>query len=243
MSRPAALDPAPAADPRRAVAAAGWFTTLAPAIRHDLLRMMRVRHHADGETIFRRGERVDAWLACGSGGVRISGVAANGRALTLAIVGPGRWFGDPPVSEHDVRTHDAQAHGPTTVVAVSRADLRQVLALHPALYPALLRLQALRLRQVFNVVEDLGSLGLRARLGRQLLHLSRTHGVPCRGGEVRIGVRLRQDVLAEMLGCSRQRLNQHLGELQLARLIRTEAGNLVVRDRAVLERWVGEAAA
>lgn len=238
MSAAPALAPAP--DPRHAVAATGWFATLSPAIRHDLLRAMQVRRYADGDTIFRRGERVQAWLACGAGGVRISGVAANGRALTLALVGPGRWFGDPPVSAQDLRTHDAQAHGPTAVVAVGPEDLQRTLDLHPGLYPALLRLQALRLRQVFEVVEDLGSLGLRARLGRHLLHLSRTHGVPCRGGEVRIGVRLRQDMLAEMLGCSRQRVNQHLAELTKAQLIRKEAGNLVVRDRGVLERWVRE---
>ncbi|MCE3271262.1 MAG: transcriptional regulator, Crp/Fnr family [Ramlibacter sp.] len=231
---PLALAP----DPRNAVAATGWFATLSPGIRHDLLRTMQVRRYEDGDTIFRQGERVEAWLACGTGAVRISGVADNGRALTLAIVGAGRWFGDPPISAQDVRSHDAQAHGATCVLAVSGVDLQRILDLHPGLYPALLRLQALRLRQVFKVVDDLGSLGLGARLGRQLLHLSRTHGVPCRGGEVRIGLRVRQDVLAEMLGCSRQRLNQHLGEMMRAQLIRREAGNLVVRDRGVLERWV-----
>ena len=114
---------------------------------------------------------------------------------------------------------------------------------HPALYPALLRLQGLRLRQVFNVVEDMASLGLRARLGRQLRQLSHAHGVPCRGGEVRIGVRLRQDVLAEMVGCSRQRVDQHLAELTRAHVIRREAGALVVRDPAVLQQWARRAAA
>jgi CRP/FNR family cyclic AMP-dependent transcriptional regulator len=86
-------------------------------------------------------------------------------------------------------------------------------------------------------VEDLAGLGLRARLGRQLLHLSRTHGVPCHGGEVRIGVRVRQDLLAELLGCSRQRVNEQLGELTRAQVIRREAGALVVRDPAGLRRW------
>jgi CRP/FNR family cyclic AMP-dependent transcriptional regulator len=129
------------------------------------------------------------------------------------------------------------------VVAVSRPDLQRVLELHPSLYPALMRLQALRLRQVFNVVEDLSSLGLRARLGRQLLHLSRTHGVPGHGGEVRICVRVRQDLLAELLGCSRQRVNEQLGELTRAQVIRRERGALVVRDPAGLRQWAEVTAA
>ena len=227
---------------RRAIAASGWFGTLPPAVRHDLLRVMNMRRYAHADAIFRRGDEADAWLACGTGAVRISGAAANGRPLTLTIVGPGRWFGDPPLSPRELRTHDAEAHGRTTVVAVSRADLQRTLDIHPALYPALMRLQALRLRQVFTVVEDLSSLGLRARLGRQLLLLSQTHGVPCRGGEVRIAVRVRQDLLAEMVGCSRQRVNQHLGELTRARLIRREAGTLVLQDPAVLQRWAEQAA-
>ena len=234
--------PGIAADPRVAVAGSGWFGTLMPAVRHDLLRVMRVRHHPHDDTIFRRGDPATAWLACASGAVRISSAASNGRPLTLTIVGPGRWFGDPPLSPDDLRTHDAQAHGDTSVVAVSRTDLQRTLELHPSLYPALMRLQALRLRQVFNLVEDLASLGLRARLGRQLLQLARTHGVPCRGGEVRIGVRMRQDLLAELLGCSRQRVNEQLGELTRAQVIRREAGALVVRDPARLRRWTDAAA-
>ena len=231
-----------AADPRVAVAGGGWFGTLTPAVRHDLLRVMRVRHHAHGDTIFRRGDPADAWLACATGAVRISSAASNGRPLTLTIVGPGRWFGDPPLSQEDRRTHDAQAHGDTRVVAVSRADLQRTLELHPSLYPALMRLQALRLRQVFNVVEDLAGLGLRARLGRQLLQLAGAHGVPCGGGEVRIRVRMRQDLLAELLGCSRQRVNEQLGELTRAQFIRREAGALVLRDPAGLRRWADAAA-
>src|SRR5437763_6856629 len=150
--------PCIATDPRAAVAGSAWFGTLTPTARHDLLRVMRVRRHANADTIFHRGEPAQAWLACASGAVRISSAASNGRPLTLTIVGPGRWFGDPPLSPDDVRTHDAHAHGATTVVAVSRPDLQRTLELHPSLYPALMRLQALRLHQVFKVVEDLASL-------------------------------------------------------------------------------------
>jgi CRP-like cAMP-binding protein len=89
---------------------------------------------------------------------------------------PGRWFGDPPLGD-EVRTHDAHVHGETRVAAVGHGALQELVSLHTELYPALLRLQSLRLRQVFGVVEELASLGLRARLVRQLLQLARTHGV------------------------------------------------------------------
>jgi len=225
-----------AAAERQAIAAGSWFCSLPPALRHDLLRLMQARRLADGECVFARGDALAAWHACVAGAVRISATAANGKALTLTVVRPGRWFGDPPLAD-DVRTHDAHAHGATTVACIARADLQQVAHVHAELYPALLRLQAVRLRQAFSVVEELASLGLRARLARQLLYLTRTHGVPCRGGEVRIGLRVRQDLLAQMLGCSRQRVNEQLMALSRADLIRREAGSLVVRDRTLLQQF------
>jgi CRP/FNR family transcriptional regulator, cyclic AMP receptor protein len=100
---------------------------------------------------------------------------------------------------------------------VGQADLQQLAQVHRDLSPALLRL-----------------------LVRQLLHLTRTHGVPCRGGEVRIGLRVRQDLLAEMLGCSRQRVDEQLMALARARLIRKEAGSLVVRDRQLLQQFADQ---
>jgi len=220
---------------RQAIAGGSWFCLLPPAPRHDLLRAMRVRLCVDGERVFAHGDAVSSWLACVGGAVRISRSAANGKPLTLTMVGPGRWFGDPPLGD-EVRTHDAHAHGETRVAAVGQDALQELVSLHPELYPALLRLQSLRLRQVFGVVEELASLGLRARLVRQLLQLARTHGVPCRGGEVRIGMRVRQDLLAEMLGCSRQRVNEQLMSLERAHLIRKEAGSLFVRDRDRLQQ-------
>ena len=227
---------------RAAVAGASWFVALPATVRHDLLRVLAVRRLAHGEAVFRRGDAATAWLACAAGAVRISGSTANGRPLTWTFVRPGHWFGDPPLAADDVRVHDAHAHGATTVVAVARADLQAVLREQPALYPALMRLQALRMRQAFGLVEDFASLGLRARLLRQLLQLARSHGVPCRGGEVRIALRMRQDLLAEMLGCSRQRVNEQLRDLARADLVRKEAGALVLRDCRDLERQAAGAA-
>ncbi len=84
-------------------------------------------------------------------------------------------------------------------------------------------------------MEDLNTPPLRARLAKQLLHLVRSYGVPslADGGEVRIGLQLAQEELAQLLGASRQRVNQEL-EVHGARgqRIRIEPGGLVVRNRA-----------
>ena len=124
------------------------------------------------------------------------------------------------------------------LLCVSRADLRKILSQHVELYEALLRLHARRIRQLFGLVEDLNTLPLRARLAKQLLHLVRSYGVPslADGGEVRIGLQLAQEELAQLLGASRQRVNQELKAMEREEAIRIEPGGLVVRNRQALMR-------
>jgi CRP/FNR family transcriptional regulator, cyclic AMP receptor protein len=220
---------------RAAICGGRWFEGLAPTVRHDLLRVLRVRRHGDGERIFEHGAPALEWLACAAGAVRIGSTTPAGKPLTLTFVPPGRWFGDPPLAPDMKRSHDAFAQGPTTTVAVSRADLLDLLREHPGFAIALVHLQGLRLQQAFGLIEELASLDLRARLARQLLHLMRRHGQGCRGGEVRIALRLRQHLLAELLGCSRQRVNEQLRALAAEQVIRSEKGLLVVRSPGRLE--------
>ena len=73
---------------------------------------------------------------------------------------------------------------------------------------------------------------------KQLLHLVRSYGVPCLsdGSETRIGLQLAQEELAQLLGASRQRVNQELKSMEREETIRIEQGGLVIRNRAALLR-------
>jgi CRP-like cAMP-binding protein len=79
-----------------------------------------------------------------------------------------------------------------------------------------------------------------ARLAKQLLHLVRSYGVASLsdGTEIRIGLQLAQEELAQLLGASRQRVNQELKSMERENAIRIEPGGLVVRDRPALLRIV-----
>ena len=79
---------------------------------------------------------------------------------------------------------------------------------------------------------------LRSRLAKQLVHLVRSYGIPSLsdGSEMRIGLQLAQEELAQLLGASRQRVNQELKAMEREDAIRIEPGGLVVRDRAALMR-------
>ena len=225
-------------DERAAINSGRWFSTLSPALRHDILRCAYVKRFADGALITARGEPPEDWIACAKGAVRVSSTSVSGKQITLTYVEPGIWFGDVSIFDGDRRTHDAYAHGESTVLCVAKADFKKILTLHVELYEALLRLNTRRIRQLYGLVEDLNTLPLRARLAKQLVHLVRSYGVASlsNGAEMRISLHLAQEELAQLLGASRQRVNQELKAMEREDVIRIEAGGLVVRDRDALTR-------
>ena len=234
-------DPILTMEEREAINTGRWFSSLSPSLRHDILRCAFVRRYQDGDLIAARGEPPDQWIACAKGAVRVSSTTLTGKQITLTYVEPGIWFGDVAIFDGDRRTHDAYAHGATTILNVARADFQKILALHPELYEALLKLQARRIRLLFGQVEDLNTLPLRARLAKQVGHLVRSYGVPSLSSndEWRITLQLAQEELAQLLGASRQRVNQELKTMEREGVIRVEPTGLVVCDRDALLR-IGE---
>jgi CRP-like cAMP-binding protein len=223
---------------RAAINAGRWFSSLSPSLRHDILRCAYVKRHKDGALITARGETPQEWFGCAKGAVRVCSTSTSGKQVTLTYVEPGVWFGDVSIFDGDRRTHDAYAHGDTSTLCVARADFKNILDHHDELYEALLRLYARRIRQLYGLVEDLNVLPLRARLAKQLLHLVRSYGVPTDsdGSEMRIGLLLAQEELAQLLGASRQRVNQELKTMEREELIRLDPGGLVVRKHEALKR-------
>ena len=227
-------------DEREAINGGRWFSTLSPSLRHDILRCAYVKRYKDSELIAARGDPPEEWIACARGAVRVSSTSISGKQITLTYVEPGIWFGDVSIFDGERRTHDAYAHGDSTILCVARGDLRKILSEHVELYEAMLRLHARRIRQLFGLVEDLNTLPLRARLAKQLLHLVRSYGVPSlsNGQETRIGLQLAQEELAQLLGASRQRVNQELKSMEREDAIRIEPGGLVVRNSNILMRII-----
>ncbi len=221
---------------REAINAGRWFSSLSPSLKHDILRCAYVKRFRDDDLIAARGEPAEEWIACAKGAVRVSSTSLSGKQVTLTFVEPGVWFGDVAIFDGETRTHDAFAHGDTSILCVAKSDFRKILTQHVELYDALLKLHARRIRILFGLVEDLNTLPLRARLAKQLLHLQRSYGVQSLNHptESRIGLHLAQEELAQLLGASRQRVNQELKTMEREDAIRVETAGLVIRDREKL---------
>ena len=218
---------------RSRIEAGSWFAKLSESLRADILERAIVRRVSDGTLLSHRGEAASEWCGVARGAVRVSSVSLSGKQIALTYVEPGLWFGDISLFDGLPRTHDAQAHGDTTLLVVRKPDFRELLARHTELYEALLRLNCRRLRLMFDTIEDLNTRPLASRLAKQILVLARAYGVP-EGNEIRIGLQLAQEDLAQLLGASRQRVNQELKSLEREGAVRVEPTRLVVLDRDLL---------
>jgi len=207
-----------------------WFSRLSQPLREAILSRAVVRRLHDGAILSARGAPAEEWCGVARGAVRVSSVSLSGKQVTLTYVEPGTWFGDISLFDGMPRTHDAHAHGETTLLVVRRPDFKDLLANHVELYDALLRLNCRRLRLLFDAVEDLNTRPLSARLAKQILLLARSYGVE-HGEEIRIGLQLAQEDIAQLLGASRQRVNQELKGFERDGAVRIEPTRLVVLSK------------
>ncbi|WP_088281009.1 Crp/Fnr family transcriptional regulator [Ideonella sp. A 288] len=224
---------------RQNIESGAWFSKLSLSLRQAILARSHVRRLADGAPLASRGMPAEEWCGVARGAVRVSLVSLSGKQVTLTYCEPGTWFGDIALFDGLPRTHDADAHGETTLICVRKSDFKELLAQHTELYEALLRLNCRRLRLMFNQFEDLNTRPLAARLAKQILLLAKSYGV-MQGEEIRIGLQLAQEDLAQLLGASRQRVNQELKGFEREGAVRVEPTRLVVLSRerllAIAER-------
>ncbi len=215
---------------RSNIESGSWFSRLSPNLRNDILSRATVRRLGDSTLVSCRGDSAEEWVGVAKGAVRVSSVSLAGKQVSLTYVEPGTWFGDISLFDGLPRTHDADTHGETTLLVVRKPDFKELLQRHTELYEALLRLNCRRLRLMFDVVEDLNTKPLGARLAKQILLLARSYGVP-QGEEIRIGLQLAQEDLAQLLGASRQRVNQELKGFERDGAVRVEPTRLVVLNK------------
>jgi CRP-like cAMP-binding protein len=225
--------PVPTIEELHNIESGAWFSKLSETLQRAILSRASVRRITDGGVVASRGSAAEEWCGVALGAVRISSIALSGKQVTLTYAEPGTWFGDIALFDGLPRTHDADAHGATTLLVVRKPDFKLLLTQHTELYEALLRLNCRRLRLMFDQIEDLNTRPLQARLAKQILLLARSYGVP-QGEEIRVGLALAQEDLAQLLGASRQRVNQELKGFERDGAVRVEPTRLVVLSREKL---------
>jgi CRP-like cAMP-binding protein len=231
------------ADAATALGASPWFSQLPDALRQALLEDGAWRQLAAGEALFARGDPFDGLYCVAGGTMQVDAAGESGKAALLGLLEAGAWFGEICLFDGLPRTHDARAVHAALLWHIPRASLERRLTQHPAWWREFGLLLAAKTRMVFDYVEEMQLLPPAARIARRLAAIARGYGNPPHALEdaarahprTAQTVRIPQEQLAQMLGLSRQTVNQALRELESRGLLRLRYGSVELLDLAALE--------
>ena len=197
----------------------------------------RIRRLSAGEQLFRKGEMGDGVYALLSGQVEYSAVSPSGRQSILNVVEVGKWLGDISTLDGRGRTMDCQALTDSVLMHLPTQDFLTLFDTLPPFARMLVLLQGQRIRDALVWIEALTKLGAEGRLAERLLLFAEGRGQRVPEG-IRIEVRLTQEAMAELIGSTRQRVNQIFNRWLDEGLIRVEDHTITLLDIDGLRKYV-----
>jgi CRP/FNR family cyclic AMP-dependent transcriptional regulator len=173
------------------------------------------------------------------GTLKVSTIEANGRELTLALLGPGEIVGELALADRAARSADVTTLEPSILVWIDRGTFERLRRDIPVITENLLGLLARRLRLANAQLQAMATLDVHGRVARQLLALADALGEEAADGSVRIPLRITQSDLAALVGATRVRVNEVLVGFTRRRNIAVDRQHrITIRDRAELEAYV-----
>ena len=164
----------------------------------------KVAEFAAKQTVFAQGEPARNVIYIQEGGVKLSVVNETGKEAVVAILGPGDFVGEGCLAGQPVCMATATTIAPTTVLVIEKNEM--IRALHGEhefsdrfiahMLARNIRVEEDLIDQLFNSSEK--------RLARTLLLLAR-YGAP--GQPQKVLAKVSQEMLAEMIGTTRSRVN------------------------------------
>jgi CRP/FNR family cyclic AMP-dependent transcriptional regulator len=186
-----------------------------------------------GAYICHRGDRLEPWTGVTSGLIKLGAISVSGKAVTLAGIRAGGWFGEGSVLKDEPRQYDLVALRDTRVAMMNRATFFWLFENSVAFNRYLVRQFNERLGQFIALVEYDRTLDAPGRLARNLAWLFNPALYP-QGGS---SIDLSQEEIGQLCGMSRQVANKCLKVLEEKSLLRVERVGITVLDLERLSRY------
>src|SRR5580692_6580701 len=165
----------------------------------------KIAEFRKNEQIYRQGDPAKSVMYIQTGNVKFSVVSATGKVAVVAMLGPTDFFGEGCMAGQSVRMGTATAITPTTLLAIDKNELLDLLRTQDKLSNSFIeyilchknRVEEALIDQLFNSSEK--------RLARALLVLGRYGRVQHQpDDELPI---VSQETLSEIIGTTRSRVN------------------------------------
>jgi CRP/FNR family transcriptional regulator len=205
----------------------------------ELERFSRVavpRSFPAGTRVFHEGDRSDACYIVREGSFRVTREHSDGRAITLATLGPGEVFGELAMLDGDLRSASAEALSDGELLALPAVDVKGLLARHPEISLKLVSALVRRLRAANERISRQSFQTVPSRVAGVLSQLVSETSRSGEAGEVTI--RMNQADLAQLAGTSRESVSRFLADLERSGVVRSGRGRVTVLDPAKLQNYI-----
>lgn len=186
-----------------------------------------------GAYVARKGDPVEHWIGVVSGLVKLSSVSPGGKTANFAGMNGGAWFGEGSMLKSEPRRYDVVALCDSRVALMPRATFERLQGSSIPFNRFLLEQLNERLGYFIAMVEHDRLLGPEARVARCLASMFNPYLYPGSDPSVPIS----QEELGYLSRVSRQRVNQALGAMEKAGLVRVDYGRITVQDLEGLRRF------
>jgi CRP/FNR family transcriptional regulator, cyclic AMP receptor protein len=203
----------------------------------ELERFSRVavpRSFPAGTRVFHEGDRSDACYIVRDGSFRVTREHSDGRAITLATLGPGEVFGELAMLDGDLRSASAESLTAGELLALPAVDVKALLARHPEISVKLVSALVRRLRAANERISRQSFQTVPSRVAGVLLQLAAE--TTREGGEVTI--RMNQADLAQLAGTSRESVSRFLADLERSGVVRSGRGRVTILDPEKLHNYI-----
>jgi CRP-like cAMP-binding protein len=216
----------PATPMDQPVTRAAIFRPLGPNVVAAVSQRLLLADYRPGQLIFAEGEPGDRLYIIASGKVKVACRAPGGREMVQAVLGPSDMCGELAVFDSGPRSSTATAVTEVRAMFAERAALRACITDHPEIAEQLLRVLARRLRRTIDNQVELMATDVPGRLARLLLQLGQQFGSQ-NDGAIYVSHDLTQEELAQLIGASRETVNQALTDF-------ARRGWIQLSDKSVL---------
>jgi CRP/FNR family transcriptional regulator len=186
--------------------------------------------------VFHEGDHSDACYIVRSGSFRVTREHSDGRAITLATLGPGDIFGELAMLDGEVRSASVESLLDGELLALPAGEVRSLLARHPEITVKLVAALVRRLRVANERISRQSFQTVPSRVAGVLSQLVAEETGAGEGGEVTI--RMNQADLAQLAGTSRESVSRFLADLERAGIVRPGRGRVTVLDAPRLDNYI-----
>ncbi len=213
------------------------FSELSPSELEQVARVAVPRSFPRDTRVFHEGDEGDACYIVHTGTCRVTREHSDGRAITLASLGPGAIFGELAMFDGERRSASVEAIDDVELLALPASDVRALIRDHAEMAEKLVVALTRRLREANERISRQSFQTVPSRVAGVLRRLvAEDEGLP--GAREGVTIRMTQADLAQLAGTSRESVSRFLATLERAGVVEVGRGRVTVLDPVRLDSYI-----